>query len=312
MGKTIERTPITDALLRQHAAAALFAQSACNLSGIVYAYASAMEMICEVSRHVGSGTTERNKHPIAQLFAVQVAHLAGVDSDLGLGAYSDASDICTAIAATPDYLNDPEGAAAIGMEVQYVRGVVELMPYAMSRDDVAMQHRNINVGDAWREMMIQRITDQGAKEGIVIEHIAFDETDTACASGSVPLLFTGYVDFTTYKTSVNLPEYIHTALQANDDTCRIIRSGVSLISSTVMSVGIWTREVDPSGGFGGALESLRCEVRECVQALCVQAFAIVQDSYSELRTDEQVWETIVTGGTLDGYRPVLKVVPDAG
>ena len=103
MSQTIKRTPVTDSMLRRHAAAALFAQNACNLSGIVYAYADAMRAICEASRLTGSGTMVRNKHPIAQLFAVQVAHLAGVPSDMGFNEYAAASDACKAIAATPEY-----------------------------------------------------------------------------------------------------------------------------------------------------------------------------------------------------------------
>jgi len=54
---------------------ALASQSACNLSGIVFEFAKAMERICAEARQKGHGTDWRNNHPIARLYAEQIAHL---------------------------------------------------------------------------------------------------------------------------------------------------------------------------------------------------------------------------------------------
>jgi hypothetical protein len=56
---------------------ALHAQSACNLSGIVFSFAEIMKRICDEAHALGQGTEWRNKHPIARLFAEQIAHLTG-------------------------------------------------------------------------------------------------------------------------------------------------------------------------------------------------------------------------------------------
>jgi len=61
---------------------ALASQSACNLSGIVFEFAKAMERICAEARQNGHGTDWRNNHPIARLYAEQIAHLtSGRDWD---------------------------------------------------------------------------------------------------------------------------------------------------------------------------------------------------------------------------------------
>lgn len=53
---------------------AIDAQSACNLSGVVLAFAKIMERICEDTRELG--TDAKNTHPICRLFAEQIMFLA--------------------------------------------------------------------------------------------------------------------------------------------------------------------------------------------------------------------------------------------
>lgn len=59
---------------------ALLAQSACNLSGVVYSYAKAMDAVCEEARALGKGTDWRNNHPICRLYAEQIMHLTSSKS----------------------------------------------------------------------------------------------------------------------------------------------------------------------------------------------------------------------------------------
>jgi hypothetical protein len=54
---------------------AIFSQEACNLSGIVFAFARVMEKICEEAHRGGHGTDWKNNHPIARLYAEQIRHL---------------------------------------------------------------------------------------------------------------------------------------------------------------------------------------------------------------------------------------------
>lgn len=62
--------------LQQAAQAALDVQTACNLSGVVRSFARITETLWAEARNRSQGTEWVNKHPIAQLFAVQIAHLA--------------------------------------------------------------------------------------------------------------------------------------------------------------------------------------------------------------------------------------------
>jgi len=55
---------------------ALFVQSACNLSGVVFAFAKIMQRICDEGRTNGKGTDWRNEHAICRLFAEQIMHLS--------------------------------------------------------------------------------------------------------------------------------------------------------------------------------------------------------------------------------------------
>ena len=52
-------------------------QDACNLSGVVYSFARAMDAICEQSRTLGHGTEWRNRHPAVTLFVDKLASLNG-------------------------------------------------------------------------------------------------------------------------------------------------------------------------------------------------------------------------------------------
>lgn len=54
---------------------AMDVQSACNLSGVVFAFERAMTAICEEAQRLGKGTDWKNTHPIAVLFATQIGHL---------------------------------------------------------------------------------------------------------------------------------------------------------------------------------------------------------------------------------------------
>ena len=55
---------------------ALLAQSACNLSGVVYSFAEAMRAICDEAAAKGVGTDWKNTHAICRLYAEQIMHLS--------------------------------------------------------------------------------------------------------------------------------------------------------------------------------------------------------------------------------------------
>ena len=67
---------------------AIWAQSACNLSGIVHSLSRIMPRIWEEARAAGKGTTYVNEHPIVRLFAEQITWLSRKRD------YHRASDIC--------------------------------------------------------------------------------------------------------------------------------------------------------------------------------------------------------------------------
>jgi len=77
---------------------ALHAQSACNLSGVVFEFAKAMQKICNESFEAGHATDWRNTHPIARLYAEQIAHLASGGGMIQGGAidYGEAHAECEA------------------------------------------------------------------------------------------------------------------------------------------------------------------------------------------------------------------------
>ena len=78
---------------------ALDVQDACNLSGVVHAFARAMSALCDHDL----GTQSRNTHPIAIVWADKVAHLTGTQS-LGNEAVMQAFKEVHALAAAPTYL----------------------------------------------------------------------------------------------------------------------------------------------------------------------------------------------------------------
>ena len=59
---------------------ALNSQSACNLSGIVHTFSDVLTKIWQEANARGQGTDWVNQHPIAVLYATQVAHLSGASA----------------------------------------------------------------------------------------------------------------------------------------------------------------------------------------------------------------------------------------
>ncbi len=63
--------------LRDAAKAALDCQDACNLSGVVFTFAKAMQIICDESNRRGEGTHWKNTHPVVILFVDKLADMSG-------------------------------------------------------------------------------------------------------------------------------------------------------------------------------------------------------------------------------------------
>lgn len=84
--------------LKEAAQAALDVQSASNLSGVVYAFARAMEVVCREERD----HDKRQRHPVCVLFATQVGHLTGVSECADIGLYNKSHAECERIAALAD------------------------------------------------------------------------------------------------------------------------------------------------------------------------------------------------------------------
>ena len=77
---------------------AVFAQNACNLSGIVHTFSRVMNKIWVEARATGNDNTDWvNTHPIAVLYASKVGSLANSED---LQSYSEAHDACEAEART--------------------------------------------------------------------------------------------------------------------------------------------------------------------------------------------------------------------
>jgi len=66
---------------------AIQVQDACNLSGVVFAFARIMQEMCDE----GLDTDARNKHPISVMFADKIRDLTQCDATL---AFSRAYDAC--------------------------------------------------------------------------------------------------------------------------------------------------------------------------------------------------------------------------
>jgi hypothetical protein len=77
-------------LTPNHYSLALASQSACNMSGITIAFAEALKAMCKA----GLDTDARNKHPISILYAVQIAHLAGIGDGASMAGYAQAVAAC--------------------------------------------------------------------------------------------------------------------------------------------------------------------------------------------------------------------------
>ncbi len=78
---------------------ALDVQSACNLSGIIITFESIIKRICNEATRLNKGTEWKNGHPIAILFAVQIAYLTGAGCSMDSNDnYANAYDICTKLA----------------------------------------------------------------------------------------------------------------------------------------------------------------------------------------------------------------------
>ena len=79
--------------LKQLAQEALDVQNACNLCGVAQAFARVM---IDLGEHT-NGTVERNKHPVAILWADKIAHLTGTQ-ELGNDKVTKAYDACYVLA----------------------------------------------------------------------------------------------------------------------------------------------------------------------------------------------------------------------
>jgi hypothetical protein len=76
---------------------AVNSQDACNLSGIVFAFADAMKKICEESHRLGKGTDWKNGHPIARMYAEQIMFLTSGTE------WRDASRFCCKLGCRIDH-----------------------------------------------------------------------------------------------------------------------------------------------------------------------------------------------------------------
>jgi hypothetical protein len=62
---------------------AMDVQNACNLSGLVYSLPGVMDAICAEQDEEGYGTSERNTHPLLQLWLDKLCSLAGLTVEPG-------------------------------------------------------------------------------------------------------------------------------------------------------------------------------------------------------------------------------------
>lgn len=85
--------------LAQAAHAAIHAQSAVNLSGVVHTFSMILtEALWPEAHRLGLGTTWVNTHPISRLFVDKITDLSGGHSDFA--EYSKFHDECKRLAAT--------------------------------------------------------------------------------------------------------------------------------------------------------------------------------------------------------------------
>lgn len=83
--------------IKELAQDALDVQNACNLCGVAQSFARAM---VDLGKYT-NGTTERNRHPIAILWADKIANLTGTQ-EFGNDRVMEAYDSCYAIVNAPD------------------------------------------------------------------------------------------------------------------------------------------------------------------------------------------------------------------
>lgn len=88
--------PPDQILLAEHYKMAMDSQNACNLSGIVKAFAQVTEELWKEAHHYKLGTDFVNQHPISRLFAEQIAHLAGAGPTYNSQTYHEAHNFVTA------------------------------------------------------------------------------------------------------------------------------------------------------------------------------------------------------------------------
>ena len=65
---------------------AIMVQDACNLSGVVFAFAKAMQLICDDCHCLNKDTDWKNHHPVAVLFASKIASLTHSEGGLEFSA----------------------------------------------------------------------------------------------------------------------------------------------------------------------------------------------------------------------------------
>jgi hypothetical protein len=73
---------------------ALEVQDASNLSGVVFQFARDMVQILSEVRAAGGGTDEVNQHPVARMYAEQIAFLTGAGSCSDVVNYQRAYAVC--------------------------------------------------------------------------------------------------------------------------------------------------------------------------------------------------------------------------
>jgi hypothetical protein len=77
--------------LKDVAKNAIFAQDACNLSGVVRSFARDTEVLWEVARLLNEGTEFVNRHPVSVLYSNKISALSGSeDFETFSKAYSEA------------------------------------------------------------------------------------------------------------------------------------------------------------------------------------------------------------------------------
>jgi len=68
-------------------------QDACNLSGIVFAFARAMDRLCEIANEHKKGTEWKNTHPMCLLYSSKIAHLTRTQDHQDQHALNSAFDL---------------------------------------------------------------------------------------------------------------------------------------------------------------------------------------------------------------------------